>query len=1131
MPLHQPGNDLLERINGLITSYRSTNDFDFKQLEEAISLCRQHLGVVDSSPNQLAFLGSLLWLRYRANGSDEDLKESSRIGLEAARSMARDDPQRQGVLFNTLSILSEICKSAGATDNLDELCWIGIEVAQSLGLDDPARPAILRNLRADIGKKFERAKTLSDLEDVIAVGKEYARTDGGLSALCELRAMWYQKYETTREPKDLDEAILVAQDAVKEGTRTSTHLSELLNNLGILLSDKYTHTRVLKDLEDAICNAREALKTTIDADPNQAMYHYNLSMMLLKRYERQSATEDLDEAATLSKIAVSGTSNGHAERSNRLNHCGSCFSAKYEATSSLDYLDTSIRYCQKAVDEALPAARASALNSLSTSLSQRFKRLGTVEDLKAAIGYSREAVCQMEALGRDDPYILSTLANQLCRKYSRSGDLTDLGQAINAARRTLDATPPDHGDRVHYLSNLGAMLGMRYDREKIRSDIDEAIERVGEASGALPAGDPVRLLLLSNLGLWLIQRHEGTGRVDDLNEAIQFGREAVSKMAPSDHRLGHVSFNLARALGFRGKGKGKGGETSQDLEDALLHYTNVAQNDLTAPLKRIEASRAAADLHISRSDWPAAYKLLAGAIGLLPKVYIRGLLWDDRQYVLRGMSGLSSLAACAALNAGIMPPEALALLEAGRGIIASSVIDSRSSFSALEKASPALYQEYMEKRELASFSMSKPESQWGKADDVSLRNRAIRVLELLEEQIREQTALQTFGLSLAPSGLIQLAESGSIVSFNVTEHRSDAFLVSNRDITVLSLAELHFSDLLHRVEDMDKITSARDTATYPNRNKKLRAHLKWLWEVAVRPVLVALDLLRTTATTPGRLPRLWWVTSGPVGHTPLHAAGSGWGQSTENTASHVVSSYIPTFKALASAREISLAMRGWQECGIQIVAMPKTTGFEDLSTAGEVEGIQRSVKECDVLETPDKESVLDSMRCRPIMHFACHGESDPEDPSNSYLALRDGPDGTPQRLSVREVADVSLPEAYMAYLSACSTARHRAPDLRDEAIHIASAFQLVGFRHVLATLWIAHDLTAVDIATLFYKELAQALPSGFEGAVVKSDHDQVAYAHHHAVQLLREGALLPIWARRTSPENVISWATFVHFGC
>lgn len=46
------------------------------------------------------------------------------------------------------------------------------------------------------------------------------------------------------------------------------------------------------------------------------------------------------------------------------------------------------------------------------------------------------------------------------------------------------------------------------------------------------------------------------------------------------------------------------------------------------------------------------------------------------------------------------------------------------------------------------------------------------------------------------------------------------------------------------------------------------------------------------------------------------------------------------------------------------------------------------------------------------------------------------------KLNVRQISDVHLEGARMAYLSACSTAENRARTLLDEVVHLASGFQM-----------------------------------------------------------------------------------------
>ena len=96
------------------------------------------------------------------------------------------------------------------------------------------------------------------------------------------------------------------------------------------------------------------------------------------------------------------------------------------------------------------------------------------------------------------------------------------------------------------------------------------------------------------------------------------------------------------------------------------------------------------------------------------------------------------------------------------------------------------------------------------------------------------------------------------------------------------------------------------------------------------------------------------------------------------------------------------------------------------------------------------------------VHFACHAVSDPLQPSESRLLLHD------RALAVRDIARLRLPDAELAFHAACSTARG-SEQLADEAIHIASAFQLAGYRNVVGTLWPALDATAARLAEGFYR--------------------------------------------------------------
>ena len=107
---------------------------------------------------------------------------------------------------------------------------------------------------------------------------------------------------------------------------------------------------------------------------------------------------------------------------------------------------------------------------------------------------------------------------------------------------------------------------------------------------------------------------------------------------------------------------------------------------------------------------------------------------------------------------------------------------------------------------------------------------------------------------------------------------------------------------------------------------------------------------------------------------------------------------------------------------------------------------------------------------------------------------------------------LTLDHARLAYLSACSTARTGDTSLLDEAIHLATAFQLAGFPHVIGTLWEINDEIAVEIAEAFYAALAD--PGG------TLDPDRAARALHHAARAQRD----------LQPAAPYLWGSHIHAG-
>ncbi len=270
------------------------------------------------------------------------------------------------------------------------------------------------------------------------------------------------------------------------------------------------------------------------------------------------------------------------------------------------------------------------------------------------------------------------------------------------------------------------------------------------------------------------------------------------------------------------------------------------------------------------------------------------------------------------------------------------------------------------------------------------------------------------------------------------------------------------------------------------------------------------------------MPRIWWVGTGLATSFPFHSAGDSSAGPTESACYRLVSSYSPTIKALQHARRrVNIANSSCDYLRkLLVITMPETPGAEPLQgatvEASEITAAVGPSISVEPLEYPDVATVMTRLQQCDIAHFACHGVSNPVDPSESGLILQTATEEPRQDiLNVRIACQAHLAHAKIAYLSACSTAQNRAVRLSDEVLHVVSGFQVAGFRHVVGCLWPSDDNVCVEVAKSFYSELSQNGSIGY-------DDRAVAFALHKAVVKIRESDQY-----RKRP---LLWAQFVHFG-
>jgi tetratricopeptide (TPR) repeat protein len=1016
--------------------------------------------------------------------------------------------------------------------------------------DHPDRAMMLSNLGIALRSLSGCTEALTDLDAAVKAGLAAVEMTPRLDPcrakyLSNVAGSLRSRFERTGVQTDLDAAIKALESAAKVTPVDLYDRVVILSNLGGALWDRFLLTGTLVDLNAAVENGRAAVETAPMDHPNRAMFLYSLGIALHLRADRISMHEDLEASIAALEAAVEAAPTGHPDRPMFLSNLGIALRSRFERTGALADLDAAVENGRTAV-ETTPTnhpSRPRFLSNLGITLRSRFERTGALADLDAAVEAGQAAVKATSTDHPDRGKALTNLVGALHLRFERTGALADLDAAIEAGRAAVEAISVDHRNRAMALSNLGGALQGRFERTGALADLDAAIEAGRAAVEAIPSDHPDLALFLSNLALALHRRFDRTEALADLNAAVEAGRVAV-QTTPTDHsgRAYRLS-SLGDALLSRFEHSG----AQTDLAAASAAFTQALEIDSAAPSVHIRAASALASL-VARSEPGRAAGLLETAVRMLPEMTPRRLERSDQQIVLGGLAGLAGDAAALALADGQTARDeraekALRLLEAGRSVLLSQALDTRSDLTELKKHHPHLATRFTDLRDRLDQSYDAPLAVAMLHND--MHNTALSGSLTVEDRARladEFTAILTrirslegFASFAHPPTIDELlaqAEGGPVVNFNISSYRSDALLLTEHGITSLPLPNLTPDSLVKRIwafhgslySTVDPDSRLRDRRAA---QRMLREILEWLWDTAMEPVLQTLGY-HDHPPTNGHWPRVWWVPGGLLGLLPLHAAGYHTDPATKQdrrtVMDRVVSSYTPTIRALRYARQRTTTPVGADRA--LIVAMPTTPGVLGRlqHVSAEASMLHARLPKSILLTEPDspneyqtvaaahlptKANVLAHLPGCPIVHFACHGASHPTDPSQSLLLLRDHEHDP---LDVASLGPVKLDQAQLAYLSACRTAFTGALELLDEAIHLASAFQLAGFPHVIGTLWEIDDAHAVEIADTFYTVLNTG-----DGTF---DVSRAAYALHHAVRTVRDKL----------PDTPSLWAAHLHAG-
>jgi CHAT domain len=1017
----------------------------------------------------------------------------------------------------------------GAETDLDELINVRRQAVDLVPADDPLRGDLLRMLAAGRLLRFQQLRDVADLEEMIKVGRRAAEAglDEGRSALLYSNLCFglHYRYLLRGVARDISDAVEYGRLAVQNAGPDHPFRSGCLANYSAALLRRFELLGHEADLEAGRTSAEQAARNA--TDPGQVP----TALLALATAMRLQAEQTDSPAENEKAVAAAGLALRSAvdqDRAECLSNLALCLERRFELTGDQDALSKAVDLGRQAVNLTKGGDQARYQSNYGSFLLRRYQLVGELADLSAGVGACLAAADAAMLNAPLRARYLGNLSNALAAEYQRTGVADAWDRAMKAARAALQASPDDDANRGSYLNGLAGVLMLRPE-DVSGDDLAEAAELSRQAVERAPAGSAQQAVFMAARSLIMLISYAQAKRKPELDEAVNAAQGAVN-ITSAEHQfralyLGRLVIALLARAQLKRNTADQAGAAS-DQEAAARAGREASEITTAPPALRAAAAAGWGNAAAADGDWAEAVHAYQAAIELAAKAAPRALARADQEFQLAQLRGLGSRAAACCLKLD-RRDLAVELLEQGRGVLLGQALDVRTDLTELRALRPELATRFADLRDRLAAAETTPEHKsqpLGPSASESEAARASRAAEArrridgeFEAVIAEARGLPNMERFLLPpriSDLLPTEEHEIIAMITVDADQSHALLLTSAGIQVVPLPGLSPAAVQsHTLEFMSALNQTLAAETGDDAAEaRLTAVLGWLWDVLASPVLNSREI--TGQPGDGQpWPRIWWCPSGLLSFLPLHAAGYHGGRFAgrrDTVLDRVVSSYTATVRALVYSRRpvTPTAVPAGQ---VLVVAMEQTPDADDLPAATEeaallAEKFGRQAKILNdaneaALATPG--SVLNAMPDYPWAHFACHADVNLRDPSASHLLLHDR-----DVLTVLDINRLRLEGADLAYLSACSTAM-TGGTLPDEAINLASAFQLAGYRRVIATLWPVDDDVAASLAHSFYDNLGAAKTAA-----------TAALALHHAVRLSRD----------RYPKKPSMWAAHVHSG-
>ncbi|KAK0644316.1 CHAT domain-containing protein [Cercophora newfieldiana] len=1033
---------------------------------------------------------------------------------------------------------------------------------------DPNHVLYMHNLAVQLGRRYKSIGAAADFEEASQIARDVIRLsppDHPHSAtfLLNLACLLRYRHERVHRLADLDEAIRYTRESLQVPAIPKQR-AQVLAHLSLSLEARFKKGGLLTDIEEAVQMARDALAIFTESDSEQLLCMSRLPLLLFAQSDVSGTADTLEEALIRGYEAIDKLPSTHQARGPILTRLATAHHAEYQATGDLWALETAIKLRNDAKDLTRPNSPESTTiyHFLGLAYLNRFETTNSTTDLDAAMRTASLAAYGTPYGHPEKSERLAGLGRVYHEKHTRSGAPEDLETATKMYQAALDISQKDGSNTASLLGLLGRAHLDRHHVGAPGSCLELAIRLCQEAVDLTLPTQPDRALHLEMLGrAYQAKSRYATADLADSTLTTLLFQEALDATPPKHPKRAA----RLRILALHNLDKYKSSGADSDLEYAAMLLGEALGETSSSTRIRLLAGKELTSLLTRRQHWQKAHETAHRIIHMMCSLPPTSLGLSDKKFILSELDGFASDAAAIALAAGKSAFEALELLELGRDISAGSLSALYADISLLSQKHPEVATRYTKARDEVDRRAKSTETQirqgsppgrrpgqifTTKESEAERRHKADRELENIIAEIRRLSGFQDFLLPPSEPAIKAAAHQGPLITINISSYRCDAILATQDAIQVLPLPSLTKSDLETRL----KLNNLADLNT-----------LSWLWHIIASPILTTLNYT-THPATQSKWPRVWWLPTGALSRFPLHAAGIHTTTTTTTTnppssvLDLVMSSYTTTIKTLLHNRALPTTHHPPSPSKAILLAMPTTPGQAPLPHA------QREIASLTSLllhhlpglspvkPAPLKEALMSELASPcTIFHFAGHGRTDAFDALESYLCLGEttttaGRWNRDEKLKVGDLWKLNLreglgsaPPPFLAYLSACGTGVIGEEGAVQEGVHLVGAFQAVGFRHVVGTLWEVSDEVCVDVAVGMYEGMVEG--GWGDEAVCRGLHRAVRAAREKWLRgrsgggggsgsgnEMRKVVLCDEEDEGEGGEEELHWVPYVHFG-